>query len=106
MSTKSARFSALRSLGVWAADAPQLAGETEGRIPPRSELVIVSEVEAVAKRKLDPAVGVRVEFDCGDLVRLSVCDTGQPVHKRFHPLPGIEINAQKNRFGEKGKTFQ
>ena len=59
MKTKSTRRTALRGLGLWAAgspllgaDAPKLEGEPPGRITPRAELVIVSEVEAVAQRKL------------------------------------------------------
>jgi len=65
MKSKSTRRAAITSLGLWAggspllqaqADAPKLEGEPTGRITPKGEVVNVFEVEAVAERKLAPAV--------------------------------------------------
>jgi len=42
---------------------------------------------ALEKRKLDPSVRVRVTFDIGDAVVLTVCDTGRPVAREV--LPGL-----------------
>jgi 4-hydroxymandelate oxidase len=66
MSTAYSRRTALRSLGIWAAaspllkaqetQSPKLMGEPPGRIAPRSELLNVFEVEAMAERKLPSTV--------------------------------------------------